>query len=90
VIYRDLALLAVENGNHDSGEMFLKKALELAPWSDELYSLLARLYLGLGVTQKAIALYEYGLQLNPQNANFQRELALLYQDVISQEKDKAG
>jgi hypothetical protein len=84
LIYRDLALLAIENGNHDSGEMFLKKALELAPWSDELYSLLARLYLGLGETQKAIALYESGVQLNPQNANFQKELALLYQDVINQ------
>jgi hypothetical protein len=84
VIYRDLALLAVENGNHDSGEMFLKKALELAPWSDELYSLLARVYLGLGETQKAIALYERGVQLNPQNANLQTELARLYQDVINE------
>jgi tetratricopeptide (TPR) repeat protein len=84
LIYRDLALLAIENGNHDSGEMFLKKALELAPWSDELYSLLARLYLGIGERQKAIALYESGVQLNPQNANFQKELALLYQDVINE------
>ena len=90
LIYRDLALLANENGNHDSGEMFLTRALELAPWSDELYSLLARLYLGLGETQKAIALYERGVLLNPQNANLQTELALLYQDVINQENERAG
>ncbi len=90
LIYRDLAILAIENGNMDSGEMFLTKALDLAPWSDELYSLLARLYLGLGESSKAIALYEYGLQRNPQNANLQNELALLYQEVIKQENEKAG
>ncbi|HUJ89650.1 MAG TPA: 6-hydroxymethylpterin diphosphokinase MptE-like protein [Syntrophorhabdales bacterium] len=94
LIYRDLAILAIENGNMDSGEMFLTKALDLAPWSDELYSLLARLYLGLGESGKAIALYEYGLQRNPQNANLQNELALLYQDVVlqstNQDEHKAG
>ncbi|HVN25603.1 MAG TPA: 6-hydroxymethylpterin diphosphokinase MptE-like protein [Syntrophorhabdales bacterium] len=82
LIYRDLSLLAIENGNTDSGEMFLSKALELAPWSDELYALLARLYLAGGEGNKAIALYEYGIQLNPQNTNLQRELALLYQELI--------
>ncbi len=90
LIYRDLALLAIENGNAQSGEMFLTKALELAPWSDELYELLARLYLSLGERNKAIALYEYGIQLNPQNRNLQQELALLYQEVINQENERAG
>ena len=90
LIYKDLAILAINNGNMDSGEMFLTKALDLAPWSDELYSLLARLYLGLGESNKAIALYESGLQRNPQNVNLQRALAFLYQDVIKQENEKAG
>jgi hypothetical protein len=93
LIYRDLAILAIENGNTQSGEMFLTKALELAPWSDELYTLLAHLYLKLGESKKAIALYEYGLQRNPQNANLQNELVFLYQDAIlrkNQEKETAG
>ncbi len=90
LIYRDLALLAVENGNMDSGEAFLTKALELAPWSDELYTLLARLYLGLNESRKAIALYEHGAQVNPQNENLKKELALLYKDIIQQKNDKTG
>jgi hypothetical protein len=93
LIYRDLALLAIENGNTDSGEMFLTKALQLAPWSDELYALLGRLYLGMNESKKAIALYEHGIQRNPQNVKLQQELALLYQDVIVQnnhENDTAG
>jgi hypothetical protein len=90
LIYRDLALLAIENGNVDSGEMFLTKALDLAPWSDEFYSLLARLYRGLGESGKAIALYEHGLQINPQNASLQRELATLYQDAILRNTNREG
>jgi tetratricopeptide (TPR) repeat protein len=90
LIYRDLALLAIENGNRDSGEMFLIKALELAPWSNELYVLLANLYLGMNEMKKAIALYEYGIQVNPQNTNLPKELALLYQKVIKQENEIAG
>jgi hypothetical protein len=82
LIYRDLALLAMENGNTNSGEIFLKKALEVAPWWDELYRLLANLYLRLGETEKATVLYEYGVQLNQQNPTLHRELAKLYQDLI--------
>ncbi|MGD0233716.1 MAG: 6-hydroxymethylpterin diphosphokinase MptE-like protein [Syntrophorhabdales bacterium] len=82
VVYRDLALIALENGNAKSGEMFLTKALELAPWSDELYTLLANLYQSLGESEKAIALYEHGVRLNPQNTNLQKELAFLYQNII--------
>ena len=84
VIYRDLGLVAVENGNAESGERFLTKALELAPWSDELYRLLANLYLKLGDSKKAIALYEHGVQINPQNANLKQELAFLYEKIIFQ------
>jgi Tfp pilus assembly protein PilF len=62
--------------------MFLTKALELAPWSDELYTLLANLYQSLGESEKAIALYEHGVRLNPQNTNLQKELAFLYQNII--------
>jgi tetratricopeptide (TPR) repeat protein len=82
LIYRDLAVLAIENGNHDSAEIFLTRALELAPLSNELYTLLANLYLRLGESKKAIALYEYGLQLNHQSPELQEGLALLYQDLI--------
>jgi len=84
VVYRDLGLVAVENGNAESGERFLTKALELAPWSDELYKLLANLYLKLGDSKKAIALYEHGVQINPQNANLKQELAFLYEKIIFQ------
>jgi hypothetical protein len=90
LIYRDLAILAIENGNMDSAEMFLTKALDLAPWSDELYTFLSRLYLSLGQRKKAIALYEYGIKLNPQNTNLQQELVILYQEVINQENERAG
>ncbi|HME41749.1 MAG TPA: 6-hydroxymethylpterin diphosphokinase MptE-like protein, partial [Syntrophorhabdales bacterium] len=84
VVYRDLGLVAVENGNAESGEMFLTKALELAPWSDELYRLLANLYLKLGDSKKATTLYEYGVQVNPQNTTLKKELALLYEKIIFQ------
>jgi Tfp pilus assembly protein PilF len=84
VVYRDLGLVAMENGNAESGERFLTKALELAPWSDELYRLLANLYLKLGDSKKAIALYEHGVQINPQNTNLKKELAFLYEKIIFQ------
>jgi hypothetical protein len=86
LIYRDLGLIAVENGNTESGEIFLTRALELAPWSDELYRLLANLYLSRGEGDKAVALYEQGVQVNPQNRNLQRELAFLYQKIILKEE----
>jgi len=85
-IYRDLGLVAVENGNAESGERFLTKALELAPWSDELYRLLANLYLSLGESEKAVALYEKGIQVNPHNTSLQQELALQYENMLFQRR----
>jgi Tfp pilus assembly protein PilF len=81
-IYKDLGLLAAENGNLDSAEMFLGKALELAPQNEDLYGIITRLLVSRGAREEAIALYEYGLAQNPGSQRLQKELLLLYKDAV--------
>jgi len=83
IFYRDLGYIAISNNNVDSAELFFKKALELAPEAADLYKTLADIYIGHGEREKAIALYEEALEINSDNPVFQKELVLLYNEVIT-------
>jgi Tfp pilus assembly protein PilF len=82
VLYKDLGLLAIQNGNIGSAEMFLGKALELAPHDEDLYEIITRILVSRGAREEAIALYEYGLTQNQGNERLQKELLLLYKDAV--------
>ncbi len=83
ILYRDLGLIAFQNNNIESAELFLSKAIELAPADTALYKLLADLYLNIGQREKAIALYESALQANADNPGIQQNLALIYKEFIA-------
>lgn len=81
--YRDLGMMAYQNNNIESAELFFTRAIELAPQAIELYKLLCDLYVGQSEYQKAISLYEDALLANPDNPVIQQELATLYKILIS-------
>lgn len=83
VPYRDLGLIAIENNNFKPAEIFLAKAIELAPDEAELYRPLANLYMSLGENEKAVALYENALALNLNNPTMQHDLAIIYRETIA-------
>jgi tetratricopeptide (TPR) repeat protein len=82
VIYRDLGLIAAENGNIGSAVAFLEGALELAPQWTELYEILGRLLLGAGDMARAVELCEMGVSKNPQDPALRNQLASLYQEAV--------
>jgi tetratricopeptide (TPR) repeat protein len=84
VIYRDLGLIAAENGNFGSAVAFLEGALELAPQWTELYEILGRLLLRVGDMGRAVELYEMGVSRNPEDPVLRKQLASLYQEVVRQ------
>ncbi len=83
ILYRDLGLIAFQNNNIESSELFFAKAIDLAPAEVELYKSLADLYLNTGQREKAIALYENALQTNADNPIIQQNLALIYKESIA-------
>ncbi len=87
ILYRDLGFIAVRNNDTASAEMFLAKAIELAPQAEELYKPLASLYLSLGEREKAVALYEKALIVNPGNPVIQRDLAVFLNETIAEAKE---
>ena len=82
VLYRDLGLIAAESNNIKPAEIFLLKAIELAPHEAELYKPLADLYMSIGETEKAVGLYEKALQANAHTPAIQHDLALTYSTII--------
>ena len=82
--YRDLGLIAMQNNNIEPAEIFLSRAIELAPAEAELYKPLAGLYMGAGEREKAVALYENALQHNADNPALKHDLAAIYQETITE------
>ncbi|KPK36746.1 MAG: hypothetical protein AMK70_01085 [Nitrospira bacterium SG8_35_1] len=83
LLYRDLGLIAVESNNIAPAEIFLSKAIELAPQEAEFYKPLANLYMSIGETEKASALYESAIQANADLPVIQQHLAEIYKETIS-------
>lgn len=83
ILYRDMGIIAIQNNDFASAEIFLTKAIELAPQVEELYKLLSNLYINQGETQKAISLYEDALLVNADNPVIQQDLAMFYKEMIA-------
>ncbi|GEM_PF-1043136 len=83
VLYRDLGLIAFQNNDISSAEIFFSRAIELAPHAVELYKTLAGLYIGSARTEKAIALYDRALRINPGNPSIQQDLAMLLKHEVT-------
>ncbi|MGR3176465.1 MAG: 6-hydroxymethylpterin diphosphokinase MptE-like protein [Candidatus Anammoxibacter sp.] len=81
--YCDLGRISAQNNNVEAAENFFKKAIELAPHIEDHYKLLAGLYVNLGQTEKATALYDQAILTNPGNPAFVQTLAELYKNIIS-------
>ncbi|MCL5062011.1 MAG: DUF115 domain-containing protein [Nitrospirae bacterium] len=81
--YRDLGFIAFQNNDIKAAELFLTRAIELAPQTIELYKHLADLYVGQGEIGKAASLYEDALLVNPDNSAIQQELAMIYKEMIA-------
>jgi tetratricopeptide (TPR) repeat protein len=86
LFYRDLGLISVQNNDFSSAEIFILKAIELAPQTEELYKLLSDLYISQGEQQKATSLYENALVANADNPVIKQDLAVLYKDIIASEE----
>ena len=86
ILYRDLGFIAFSNNDIASAEIFFARAIELEPRAEELYKPLASLYVSLGEKEKAIALYEDALLVNPDNPVIQQDLSVLLKDAVT----KAG
>lgn len=82
LLYRDLGLVALENQNMEPAEIFLLKAIELVPNNVEFYKPLFNLYMSLGKTEKAVALYESAIKENADISAIQHDLALTYNSII--------
>ena len=81
--YCDIGRIAAQNNNIDAAEGFFRKAISLAPDTEEFYKLLAGLYVNLGQAEKAIALYEQAVLVYPNSPAFVQTLAGLNETVIS-------
>lgn len=82
VVYRDLGLLAVDNGQDEVAESFWLEALRLRPDSPDICELLTRLYLRLGHAHKAVPVLEQLIRLAPQRPELVAQLSVLYQQMI--------
>ncbi|MBD3243693.1 MAG: tetratricopeptide repeat protein [Chitinivibrionales bacterium] len=68
-IYRNAGLIYQRLGDYAGAGDCFRRALELAPLSDELHDLLADLYILMGQADKAIALYEELLEKSENNVH---------------------
>jgi Tfp pilus assembly protein PilF len=84
ILYRDLGFIALQDNDLANAEIFFAKAIELAPNVAEVYEPLAKLWVNIGETGKAISLYENALQVNPDDPVIQKELAMLYKEMIEE------
>ena len=84
ILYRDLGFIALQDNDFANAEIFFTRAIELAPHVTELYKPLANLWVNIGEIQKAISLYENALQVNPDDPVIQKELAMLYKEMIEE------
>ena len=88
ILYRDLGFIALQDNDFANAEIFFAKAIELAPNVLEVYDPLAKLWVNLGETGKAISLYENALLVNPDDPVIQKELAMLYKEMIEETGEK--
>ena len=83
MIYRDLGLLALDNGLDEIAERFWMEAVQLKPDDPRLYELLSDLYLKQGQMTKAGGVLEALAQLQPDRQDVIATLARIYQHVIA-------
>lgn len=82
MIYRDLGLLALDNGLDEIAERFWMEAVQLKPDDARLYELLSDLYLKQGQLSKASGILEILAQLKPEREDVVAKLAMVYQRLI--------
>ncbi len=83
VLYRDLGLLALDNGRDDIAERFWLEAAQLKPDDVRLYELLSDLYVKQDQPRKAAEALEAIVQLQPERQDVVAKLAELYQRLIA-------
>ncbi len=84
--YCDMGRIAALNDKFPEAEAFLMKAIELAPYTEKPYKLLANLYINYKMPEKASLLYENAIKINPANPIFAQWLAEIYTKMIATPK----
>jgi tetratricopeptide (TPR) repeat protein len=81
----ELFHLALKTGDRDKSISYLKRSIELAPAANSVYMLAAE-YAASGMKQRAIALMQQALELNPElwTAYFQLGLLFLTQNLVAE------
>jgi cytochrome c-type biogenesis protein CcmH/NrfG/SAM-dependent methyltransferase len=83
VIYRDLGLLALDNGQDAIAEQFWLEALQFKPDDHRLYELLSDLYVKLGHLNKAAEALEVLARLQPDRQDVVLKLAEICKQILT-------
>lgn len=83
-----LARNALKNGERDKANEAIKNAFAANPGDVSAIDLLGDLYLEAGETERALQLYQRGLEAHPGHAVFEEKLAVCKLDLAEIEADK--
>ena len=84
ILYRDLGLLAVDNGQDELAEQFWMEALMLRPDDGYLHDLLAALYQRRGDFKRAVEVFEQLVQLYPDRQDLLARLGGFCQQLLAE------
>lgn len=83
VLYRDLGLIAGDNGQEEVAEQFWLHAVDCAPGDPSGYELLSGYYVRHGEFSKAIPVMERLVKLRPEDPELMTQLLSLYHRTIT-------